>query len=565
MNGGSARVALFTVTDETFLPGTAVMAHSFLRHNPWFDGDIIVVSRSALKSGARTNLATLSSRLTFRDPGPMLMNRLTSLCEQLPQYRKSMERFLFLEALWLGDYDYIYVCDGDLLFLESVESLQAIDSPIVATPDGAHYAGVGRHRLTFEWDGESDDRLTNTFNCGFLRLRRDILREEIREDVLARLEPSYWSGVKTGSTDQYLYNRYFSGNVTLVGPEYNLVLRHLRRIKQQQPHIVSQAKVIHFNLSVRPWDLRGLVEQSPAEPEIQESVRNWHAEFRIFLEKLDRGALATRSEPVFRGAQHDLEGLIETHLFVISPNNSGSTFLKNVLAKSRYTWNLKREGQYTFGFSGPTPVGLGKPLLWASDDEVLAKLQGEHAYNWENNRRAWYFQSFGRSGEGTVFVEKSPQFLLHVGDLAKAFGNAKFVFLVRDPYAVAEGILRRHARRFPSRIEAIRCASRHILTCLRWQKKNIELWANVGILVTYEEMCRSPFEVADRIKGLVPALKDINLDQQVEVKGMYNEPLRDMNRDQIARLSASDIEYLGQEFEAEQELLRFFGYDASMR
>ena len=50
-------------------------------------------------------------------------------------------------------------------------------------------------------------------------------------------------------------------------------------------------------------------------------------------------------EAVVHGAFHDLERTVTTHLFVICPNNSGSSFLQNALATSRRTWNLLDEGR----------------------------------------------------------------------------------------------------------------------------------------------------------------------------------------------------------------------------
>ena len=62
-------------------------------------------------------------------------------------------------------------------------------------------------------------------------------------------------------------------------------------------------------------------------------------------------------EPVFYSALHDLERIITTHLFVICPTNSGSTFLRNALATSRRTWNLQNEGRDTLSL-GITYKGI---------------------------------------------------------------------------------------------------------------------------------------------------------------------------------------------------------------
>lgn len=56
------------------------------------------------------------------------------------------------------------------------------------------------------------------------------------------------------------------------------------------------------------------------------------------------------------GAGRDLAGLIGTHLFVVCPNNSRSTFLASALEPCRATWRLPREGQMIRGFAGPTTI-----------------------------------------------------------------------------------------------------------------------------------------------------------------------------------------------------------------
>ena len=53
------------------------------------------------------------------------------------------------------------------------------------------------------------------------------------------------------------------------------------------------------------------------------------------------------------GCRHDAEKRIDTHLFGIAPNHSGSTFLKEALATCRMTWNLRSEGKRMLGYVGP--------------------------------------------------------------------------------------------------------------------------------------------------------------------------------------------------------------------
>ena len=56
------------------------------------------------------------------------------------------------------------------------------------------------------------------------------------------------------------------------------------------------------------------------------------------------GRIDRRADAHVYGAGRDLSRTITTHLFVLSPNHGGSTFLQQALATSRATWNLPREG-----------------------------------------------------------------------------------------------------------------------------------------------------------------------------------------------------------------------------
>jgi hypothetical protein len=263
----------------------------------------------------------------------------------------------------------------------------------------------------------------------------------------------------------------------------------------------------------------------------------------------------------FYGADHDLESLIRAHLFIISPNNSGSTFLKNVFATSKQTWNLEEEGQHTEGFAGQSTTGTGKHLIWAAKPEWIDMFCNESEDTWSQSRQAWYVHAFSQNPEANVFVTKSPPFLLNVAQLQQYFSNAKFIFMVRNPYAVVEGIYRRRSRQRPlPGVDMLDAAAAHVMTCFQYQRKNIEAYHEHSTFFTYETLCAEPERIRHAIQALVPELNDVRLDQKVPVKGIYDEMLRNMNEQQIARLSADDLKRVNQIFEPHQDLLDYFGY-----
>ena len=268
------------------------------------------------------------------------------------------------------------------------------------------------------------------------------------------------------------------------------------------------------------------------------------------------------------GGRHPVEERVRTHLFGIAPNNSGSTFLKAAMATSRATWNLDWEGQMMLGYVGPDILSPHPAArLWASGPRWIGLLTDPRNYDWPRTRKAWYFQAVARSPEASVFYTKTPSHLLLVDELARHFHNAKFLFMVRNPYATCEGICRFYRGgsipgrpalpRIPNLLEA---AAVHAVTCLGWQRRNLEAHGERGVFFTYEAMCAEPERVAREIRALAPELDDLDLRQRLPVKGRYHEVLNDMNARQIARLRAEEIAAFNRVFRRHEDVLAHFGY-----
>ena len=280
-------------------------------------------------------------------------------------------------------------------------------------------------------------------------------------------------------------------------------------------------------------------------------------------------------EAVFLGVHHDLERTVTSHLFVICPNNSGSTFLRQALATSRRTWNLAYEGGNAAGAVRPNRRNddrlTGSVRIWAARKRWRDVIQDPAAYDWSRNRAAWYFQAYARDPRATVFVEKTPEHLLVVDALARHFRNARFLFVVRNPYAVCEGIcrvLRSEDYGYPSpavdgeRLETV--AARHVVACLEHQRRNVETFGAQGRFFTYETMCAEPERVARSIRDLAPELDDLCLRQRLPVhhrRHSYDEMLTDMNARQIARLDPGQVAAINRVLRGHRAVLEHFGYE----
>ncbi len=136
--------------------------------------------------------------------------------------------------------------------------------------------------------------------------------------------------------------------------------------------------------------------------------------------------------------------------------------------------------------------------------------------------------------------------------------------MVRDPYATVEGIRRRRRKNrshhvIPREEDLLKLAAHHVITCFKYQRRNLESYKDHGIFFSYEQMCDNSAEVEELIKSLVPELDDLTIRQNLPVKD-YHEILRNMNDQQIANLSLEELAWINQVFENHTDLLDYFGY-----
>ena len=262
------------------------------------------------------------------------------------------------------------------------------------------------------------------------------------------------------------------------------------------------------------------------------------------------------------GAQHEAAQAIRTHLFIISPNNSGSTFLRRSFEYSDKVWWLPREGQHMPGFVGPSTRDTDDALIWNASAGRRARYLDPAVYDWQQTRKAWYFLSRSHGADGPVFVTSSPPFLLNMNVLDRHFEDARFILLTRDPYAVAEGILRRPIERLLATGEdKYQLVAKHIGHCLRWQLRNIASRHANSFRLTYEDMANDPAGTAARICAFLPMIGDYSLDRAIPIKNLYFETVRNMNGDAFSRLTDDAIDKLRAGFADFADTIETLGYE----
>jgi hypothetical protein len=241
-----------------------------------------------------------------------------------------------------------------------------------------------------------------------------------------------------------------------------------------------------------------------------------------------------------------------THLFIVCPNNSGSTLLVELLGTSAHASifdSLNHEGQWVAKTAGEgiMPYPQGHELRnWTVN---TSKFADPCNYDWPRLKQAW---TDAWSTSKSVRVEKTPSLVVSAPMFQEQFENARFLLCIRDPYAFCEGVRRRQGY-------ALEIAAAHWLRSAELQLRNKEL-LTPQVFFTYEELCDRPSEVVGRIADLIPELADIDVTRVFDVMSCRSE-IRDQNRTQIARLSADDIGAINRVLSGDRRMLDVFGYE----
>jgi len=241
-------------------------------------------------------------------------------------------------------------------------------------------------------------------------------------------------------------------------------------------------------------------------------------------------------------------------LFLVGCYNSGTTLLAQLLARHPDIASFPTEGHFiTSQFVKDYDVGL--PRMWARGEHLFRLTEQDEGPDAERIKKEWGVRLDRRK---PVFLEKSPPNTARTRWLQSYFAPAKFVAIVRNGYAVAEGIRRKaDPRHLPESWPIEDCAR-------QWVRSNEILREDSPYLdhvlwVSYESLTESPKEVLNsiaRFAGL-PDLAELELDRALSVHER-EQPLANLNHESIERLNAQDVAAITR---VAGPALREFGYE----
>jgi lipopolysaccharide biosynthesis glycosyltransferase len=257
----SEACGLAVVTDAAFLPGTVVLLSSFLHHNPWFSGDIVVIQHD-LPDAARRALARFPN-LRFHDVGAPLLERLAAVTMAHPSLAAKAPIFYSLEAFNLPAYDRVLKLDSDMLCRANVSGLLDTDGALLCCPDQPYFRHQVRDPTTYvprAGSQAADDILPVTFNAGMLVLSPPRLGRGIYDELLRSVTPETWRDVGTHHTDSVVLNRRFQHAWVRLPDIYNYFISKFTSRYTRRRVPVHEAAFLHFIGRPKPWQ--------PREPDV---------------------------------------------------------------------------------------------------------------------------------------------------------------------------------------------------------------------------------------------------------------------------------------------------------
>jgi hypothetical protein len=222
--------------------------------------------------------------------------------------------------------------------------------------------------------------------------------------------------------------------------------------------------------------------------------------------------------------------------FIVGCYNSGTTLLANLLGRHPEIASLPVEGQFLTE-QLVTDYELGVPRMWCQREDLFRLTEHDAGPDVGRIKRQWAMRA---DTSRPIILEKSPPNSARTRWLARHFEPANFIVLVRNGYAVAEGIRRKaEPKHLPDGWPLEKCA-------WQWRRTYEVLEKDLRGLprvtwIRYEDLVAQPEVELARIAKFLGARDGFQFDRSRTVRvHEREEPLRDLNAESISRLSESD-------------------------
>lgn len=243
----------------------------------------------------------------------------------------------------------------------------------------------------------------------------------------------------------------------------------------------------------------------------------------------------------------------KTWLFLVGCYNSGTTLLAELLGHHPSISALSTEGHFiTDQFVKDYDVGL--PRMWVDREDLFRLTEDDEGPDPLRVKKEWAMRL---DLSKPVLLEKSPPNSAKTRWLQTHFENSRFVGIIRNGYAVSEGITRK-------------ADPKHLIdswpiekSAYQWKRSNEILQQDSGYLdhfmwVKYEDLTANPVATLNEIARFI-GIPDFDGFENNRSWSIHerNETIRNMNQESIDRLSTEQINQIN---DIAGNMIDSFGY-----
>jgi hypothetical protein len=237
-------------------------------------------------------------------------------------------------------------------------------------------------------------------------------------------------------------------------------------------------------------------------------------------------------------------------IFIITPPNSGSTALAQLINTSSRSMLLRPNGEGQWLIPGMCEADRWDP---------------EKAIDYESVRAVWlsaYQAQLALNSSVCAVIEKSPPNMVRIHRLIELFDRVSLLAINRNPYANCSSIF--HRQYGKSRLSVDRRVE--VLQGLAedWVARSRLIAALLDIhgcpLLTYEEFCVDPSRLILVPNFPLEISSSISPSGLVRVKDYAPQPIVCCNERQVSLLSELEIQAIGSVLRSHLDLLDLFRY-----
>jgi hypothetical protein len=243
----------------------------------------------------------------------------------------------------------------------------------------------------------------------------------------------------------------------------------------------------------------------------------------------------------------------KTWVFLVGCYNSGTTLLAELLGQHPSISALPTEGHFiTDEFVKDYDIGL--PRMWVEREDLFRLTEHDKGPDPLRVKKEWGMRL---DLSKPILLEKSPPNTAKVRWLQAHFENAHFIGIMRNAYAVAEGISRKANPQHLVDSWPIE------MSAYQWKRSNEILEQDAKhlkrfIWVKYEDLADNTVATLNRITDFL-SIEQFDSFESERSWSIHerDEQVRNMNAESIRRLSREQIDLLNQ---VAGDMIESFGY-----